>query len=228
MTTYALADLHGYLDLYKQVKEFIQPEDTVIYLGDGGDRGPQPWETIKAILDDPQFIYIKGNHDNMLTTAALNYWGIEWDSSMVYYDLMDNGGKQTWNDMLNDPNNEEYIMKLNSCPIQKTYYSKDKTISLSHAGYTPGRAARDLLWDRKHIYDIVSNNIPDEILVVHGHTPVYYMHGAKTLEDCQRWIRPEFYGNDHKINIDMGTYNTHACCLLNLDTLEYHIFKTKN
>ena len=31
-----------------------------------------------------------------------------------------------------------------------------------------------------------------------------------------------------KINIDMGTYNTKACCLLILDTFEYHIFQLKD
>lgn len=41
MAVYALSDLHGYLDLYKQIKEFLKPEDKVYFLGDAGDRGPQ-------------------------------------------------------------------------------------------------------------------------------------------------------------------------------------------
>lgn len=95
MAIYATADLHGYLDLYKKIKDFLKPDDVVYYLGDAGDRGPQSWETIKVILDDPQFIYIKGNHDDMLVKAALNYFGDYFDTEGWYYDLMSNGGEQT-------------------------------------------------------------------------------------------------------------------------------------
>lgn len=227
MAVYALSDLHGYLDLYKQIKEFLKPEDKVYFLGDAGDRGPQSWETIKAILYDEQFVYIKGNHDEMLIISALHYWGEEHDSYGFYHDLIANGGRDTWKDFLIDPKSKEIIYKLRDCPEEKIYYSIDKEIHLSHAGFTPGKEKKHLTWNRKHLYDIVGDNVPDNYLVVHGHTPVYYMHNAKTYEDCQKWIKPEFYGEGHKINIDMGTYNNGACCLLNLDTLKYHIFTTK-
>lgn len=129
--------------------------------------------------------------------------------------------------MLNDPNKEQYIQLLRKCPLEWVYKGEENEVHLSHAGFTPGRM-RNLLWDRKHLYDLVNDNIPDNYFIVHGHTPVYYMHGAQTLDDCYKWIRPEFYADGHKINIDMGTYNTKACCLLNLDTFEYHIFQLKD
>ena len=224
MAVYATADLHGYLDLYKKIKYFLKPDDVVYLLGDAGDRGPQSWETIKAILDDPQFIYIKGNHDDMLVKAALNYLGEERDPELLYYDLINNGGQTTWVKMLQDKNNLEYLYKLKNCPEELIYGDE---IHLCHAGFTPGRR-RNVLWDRKHLYEQVHPETSDNFIVVHGHTPVYYMHGAQTLDDCYKWIRPEFYANGHKINIDMGTYNTKACCLLNLDTFEYHIFQLED
>ena len=55
--TYAVSDLHGYFNLYEQIKNFIQPEDEVIFLGDATDRGPQSLELAKAIYADPQFTY---------------------------------------------------------------------------------------------------------------------------------------------------------------------------
>lgn len=73
MSIYAVSDLHGYLDLYKQIKAFLKPEDKVIFLGDAGDRGPQPWETIKAIAADPQWTYLMGNHEHMLAGAMCEY-----------------------------------------------------------------------------------------------------------------------------------------------------------
>ena len=39
MANYVCSDLHGYLELYKKIKNFIKPEDTIFFLGDAGDRG---------------------------------------------------------------------------------------------------------------------------------------------------------------------------------------------
>ena len=66
MSVYALGDLHGHYEIYEKVKAMLKPEDTVYFLGDAGDRGPESWKCIKAIYNDPQFIYIKGNHEDML------------------------------------------------------------------------------------------------------------------------------------------------------------------
>ena len=63
--TFACSDLHGQLDLWKQIKSFLNPEDTVYFLGDAGDRGPDGWELIKAIANDSQVVYLKGNHEDM-------------------------------------------------------------------------------------------------------------------------------------------------------------------
>jgi predicted phosphodiesterase len=61
MSVYAVSDMHGCIDAYWKIKNYINPEDTVYCLGDCGDRGPESWNTIKMVLTDPQFIYIKGN-----------------------------------------------------------------------------------------------------------------------------------------------------------------------
>ena len=149
MAVYALSDLHGYLDLYKQIKEFLKPEDKVYFLGDATDRGPQPWELAKTIYNDPQFIYLKGNHEDMLVKAALHYYGDEWDSEDNYYTLITNGGKETWKEMSDDPEGMDYIQKFKLLPKEEVYYNKDgKEIHLCHAGFTPGRR-EDLLWNRK-------------------------------------------------------------------------------
>lgn len=73
VSVYAISDLHGMLCLYQEVKKFLKPEDKVYCPGDCGDRGPDPWETIKAVAADPQFIYIKGNHEDMLVNAMREY-----------------------------------------------------------------------------------------------------------------------------------------------------------
>ena len=225
--TYAVSDLHGCMNLYEQIKGFINPEDTVYFLGDATDRGPQPWELAKVIYNDPQFIYLKGNHEDMLVKAALHYYGDEWDSEDNYYVLTQNGGIRTWKEMSDDPEGMEYIKLLKMLPRERVYINAaGKKVHLSHAGFTPGRK-RDVLWDRKHFHDILDENA-DNIIVVHGHTPVCYQRGYKTTRQAKTGIYPEVYANGHKINIDMGAFFTNACVLLDLDTFEYHVFTIKD
>lgn len=50
MATYACSDLHGRLDLLKQIQDFLQPDDTVYFLGDAGDRGPNPGRLSRQLL----------------------------------------------------------------------------------------------------------------------------------------------------------------------------------
>ena len=66
---YVCSDLHGCFDLYEQINNFILPDDTVIFLGDAIDRGPYSYETMEAIRTNPQWIYLKGNHEAMLEDA---------------------------------------------------------------------------------------------------------------------------------------------------------------
>ena len=73
MVRYAVADLHGQLDLLTQIKEYINEDDILYVLGDSGDRGPEPWRTLKLCLDDPKIVYLMGNHDRMLVDASEFY-----------------------------------------------------------------------------------------------------------------------------------------------------------
>ena len=100
MSVYALGDLHGHYEIYEKVKAMLKPEDTVYFLGDAGDRGPDSWKCIKAIYDDPQFIYIYGNHEDMLVQALCNYIH---DGCPDYYSLQllgMNGGNQTFEEAI--------------------------------------------------------------------------------------------------------------------------------
>ena len=84
--TFACSDLHGMLPFFEQICEMLESDDIVYFLGDAGDRGPEPWETIKRIAEHPQFIYLKGNHEDMLVRAlteskySLQYIQIYWSS----------------------------------------------------------------------------------------------------------------------------------------------------
>lgn len=159
------------LCLYQEVKKFLKPEDKVYCLGDCGDRGPDPWETIKAVAADPQFIYIKGNHEDMLVNAMREYAKYEcFDRD--YALLCFNGGKDTFEGWISDGANPDWCNYLSKLPTYMEYCNKDDVkIALCHAGLTAGSNpnTRDLIWDREHIWDTYYEN---NTICVHGHTPI--------------------------------------------------------
>ena len=229
MAVYALSDLHGCLYFYKAIKEFLQPEDVVYFLGDAGDRGPQPWETIKAIARDPQFIYIKGNHEDMLVDAMADRLEGRAGTSAVYL-LGGNGGYCTLEEWEADGASEEWMDWLNKLPTHAEYIRADKKrVLLSHAGFTPAEDGTlpkpyDLIWSRDHFYEAWEKNMED-VYIVHGHTPTPLMDRyVYDMENCDKAGALQ-YCEGHKFDIDTGAVFTGICTLFNLDTFESIIFQ---
>lgn len=213
MKVYAVSDLHGNYAAYEAIKRFIQPEDKVYCLGDCGDRGPQPWETITAVYNDPQFIYLKGNHEDMLVNA-MKEWIPEHISGYELQLLEYNGGHRTFKAWKNGPERNKWVKRLEGLPTYMVYINTSgQTITLTHAGYTPPAMPRadELLWSREHFNDEWPKGEENHI-IVHGHTPTSYM-----TWDTYEVFR---YCNGHKIDIDILTWRTNKVALLNLDTLE--------
>lgn len=204
MSILCCSDLHGRYDLYKQIKAFLKPEDKVYYLGDAGDRGPEPWETLKACLKDPQFIYIKGNHDDMLVKAfweatAASHCGHDYGSIAL---LAYNGGTKTFEGLMAEPERTNWAAHIHNLPTWESRELEDGTIEiLSHAGFTPYfykhnevppqfshkdwlimtagaikiPKEQDLLWDREHILEDWDNLLPN-VKIIHGHTFSQYVY----------------------------------------------------
>ena len=110
MTIYALSDIHGYYSIYEKVKKLIQPHDIVFCLGDVCDRGPRSWDTVTAIYNDPQFIYLKGNHEDMLVDFMNSYYkndDMDADYRINYEYCVMNGGKETIASWINLPEEEK-------------------------------------------------------------------------------------------------------------------------
>ena len=119
MAIYAWADLHGRLDIFEKGLEFLTPEDTVYFLGDAADRGTNGWTIIKRILNDPRFLYLKGNHEDLLIKAIGNIKPenlkedvFRWDRDMDLWFY--NGGEPTYNAIMTDesltPGQKAYII----------------------------------------------------------------------------------------------------------------------
>ena len=248
MSVYACSDLHGMKQLYDAIKESLKPEDKVFFLGDAGDRGPEPWETIKAILDDPQFIYIKGNHEDMLCHVLSGYLDCGCPDYHDIHLLSSNGGGETFDQAIADPRVREICDKLWKLPLIKEYKrATGERVVLSHAGFTPWKEEffaddetkrdiifhrpkrDDLLWDRDHFLDEWTKEDCVDCFIVHGHTPVPYL-----LEDIDpACLMPDvepgalIYADGRKVCVDCGAVFTGYCVLLDLDTWEEKVFWTK-
>ena len=230
MNHYALSDLHGFLELYYQAKDHVKPEDIIYFLGDAGDRGPQPWETIKVVAKDPQIVYIKGNHEDMLVKAAKEALDPDGYFSEAQRLLACNGGMDTLYELLNEENVWRWINHLNSLPVNKYYTNaNNQKILLCHAGTSlfandPDSlpTGRELMWDRLHYYD--NSDLLSSTIVVHGHTYINHLKediGLPTGEIVEA-LR---YAEGKKYCIDAGSYRNRKALLLNLDTFESTLLK---
>ena len=224
MSMYAMSDIHGHLELYKMVAAMLEPGDKVFYLGDATDRGPEPWECAKAIYHDPRFIYLMGNHEDMLLRVIGPYSRGTPKQNAVQL-LAINGGLPTYQAAILEPDLEDWIKRLRELPNVAYYMNYDgKTFILSHAGFTPykGKEVNDILWDRNHLYDEWDVDQCEDVYIIHGHTPIPYIeHELKIHKnDGALW-----YCGGRKCCIDNYTAHTHSCILLNLDTEQSQIIK---
>lgn len=214
-SSYAFSDLHGRLDLLNKIYEYVKPEDTLYFLGDAADRGPQGWECITTLAADPRVKYLKGNHEDMLVKALRQYLGGN-PYGEAYSLLQNNGGEVTFTSAIQEKNIAEWINKLSSLPTYLKLTSKNNQIFyLSHAGYTPGEVLPsnyDLIWNREHFFDFCNQGI-----VIHGHTPVQLLFKDLNLEKTDK---PLWYSNNNKVCLDCGSVWSGHTYLLNLDTLE--------
>lgn len=220
MARYVFSDLHGRLDLYLKIKEFIQLDDICYSLGDNIDRGPDGMEILWDMRRDKRFVMLKGNHEEMMAYVCASYE--EGDSSNVSL-WFQNGGEDTFYDYLNldtgagySPTRLSFCRFLNKLPEKiEIINTRDEKIILTHAGFTPGvRRKIDYLWDREHFKDAWIAENEDNIIIIHGHTATFSKEVGGQYGKVYR------YCNGHKINLDLATYNSGIIALYNLDTHE--------
>ena len=230
---YAISDLHGMHDIYDQICEMLEPDDTVYFLGDAGDRGYANWQTIKDIYKDPQWIYLKGNHEDMLVkglreTMDKNSWIRGKDEYGLW---MWNGGHDTENGWYKDGGDISWITKLDNLSLTADYTNdKGITFHMSHAGFTCGKPStmltNELVWSRSHFFDYWDEEKYKYDICIHGHTPLEYL--VKEFHwnnyECAKWDihNPEarIYCEGHKIDIDNGVFYTGSTVLYDLDEMK--------
>jgi serine/threonine protein phosphatase 1 len=246
---YASFDWHGCGKVAQQVLDFLNPDDTLYYGGDVIDRGPDGLMLFDKLIERPNTIFIKGNHEAMMANS-IPAISKDIKNHQCFYDIWNynlwfrNGGYETAKPFLKMTAQEilKYKNIIDKMPTEVRYESpKGHTVILEHSGYTPfdiPHRSHDPLWDREHFYDKWREG-HDDTYLVHGHTPVQYLRlmygydGMEPLTAHERkhkltWhleknlIIPEVirYCSGHKFDIDMCTIVSRRIALLDLDTFE--------
>jgi serine/threonine protein phosphatase 1 len=147
--------------------------DTLVFLGDYIDRGPQSFEVVAYLADLKQryanTIFLKGNHEEMLEKY------LSGEDRITY---LVNGGQQTLESYMNRPRPEgepaipsthlEFFKSL------RIYYETQNYIFV-HAGLKnkvplEKQKTEDLLWIRRRF---IESKYDYGKMVVFGHTPLH-------------------------------------------------------
>lgn len=195
LLTFAIGDVHGCFD---QLEALLLACDKVrarraarfVLIGDYVDRGPDTRKVIDLLMQrqrrsGAQFICLRGNHEQMLTGAA-----VEERSDRSLMDWWANGGEQTLDSYgVNDPTSlpASHLHWIKMLPLR----FGDQRRLFVHAGIRPGipiteQSETDMLWIREPFLSFAGSY---GILVVHGHTPT-----KSRLPDLRQ----------HRLNLDTG------------------------
>lgn len=217
--TYAVSDLHGQYDLWKQIQEYLEPDDRLVICGDCTDRGQRGIDILLEAVADTRCFVLKGNHELIMQQYLTKH--APTDLKIWLW----NGGQPTFDAI---PEDEKALLEL----IEKMpNWARYKKVFLCHAGCTPpidvdNLDEEDFLWNRYHFYDDWKS-VPLIDKVVFGHTPISYLE-----EELKTWRIPYenengiklTFADGHKICIDAGCFATGHIGLLDLDTFEIKEF----
>lgn len=234
---FATSDWHGNLAVAEKVFEFLQPDDTLYFLGDCADRGKEGVMLAQMLLDDPRVKFIKGNHEIFMEEGLGDLINIGYPRDMNLW--VYNGGRPTIEELSKMTDDELRILRaqLRQLPQTMIYRNtKGQDIILDHCGYTPSFAdgnnffypvRHEPYWDRSHFFEHWDDAHFPNTYMIHGHTPVIFIEkefnnwkGIPTPRDSEYDFRAYHYCDGHKICIDMGTFFSGRAVLLDLDSFE--------
>jgi serine/threonine protein phosphatase 1 len=175
--TFVIGDIHGCADEADRLLDALAPsgEDTVVFLGDYIDRGPESKAVIDRLLrlrrEGPHCVFLKGNHEDMFLAflgrggrygEAFLFNGGE--ATLRSYGLSARVGQGTA--MLLPPDHVEFLLSL------EMHY-QDGEFFCVHAGLDPKRSLgeqddEDVLWIRN---EFIFCSHPFPFTILFGHTP---------------------------------------------------------
>lgn len=195
MALIAIGDIHGCAETLDVLLDQLDPstEDTLVFVGDYIDRGPDSKRVIDRLLElrtTHDCVFLRGNHERFMLDyieeGSLNLWSM-------------NGGMATIRSYQRDGASVEFPHEhVEFVRNTKIYYETDDFFFV-HGGLKPNLTIEEnidrfdedvFLWERDHLD---ASDVAWEKTVVCGHTP-----------------RPEPINRERLLMIDTGcVYNMH-------------------
>ena len=222
---YAVSDIHGCYELFSELLRKISftEADTLFFLGDAADRGPDGIRVIQDLMGRPNVICLLGNHEDMFRKVEKCHGKALNEDEQNAYDRTfrnwteRNGGRITWEAYLQlpRPQQEAVLAWIEALPTFYEIALNGRAFLLAHAGvgvYEPEKALsdcvlHDFIWERMDYNRVYYQNK----LLVTGHTPTFFIDPACAGRILQR--------NNH-IVIDCGAVYQGTLGCICLETLE--------
>lgn len=225
---YVIGDIHGQLDLLNRLLDKIknhaqtnEGKNTIVYVGDYIDRGPNSRGVVDRILQSiPGFTarYLRGNHDQaILDFLADPLFYRVWKNYGAPETLISYGVRPP---LFDDP--QSFVQTRNlfasSLPADHRNFFENLELSVEagdyfivHAGVRPGvdfasQSAQDLMWIRDEF--LLSGRDHGKV-VIHGHTPTEEVVRLK-----------------NRIGIDTGAYMSGRLTALVLEEERVEVLQT--
>lgn len=170
MRLFAIGDVHGcyamMMALLGEIEKHKQSDDTIVFLGDYTDRGPDTKSVHKELIgmaDQDDVVILIGNHDMMLYNEVI---GVEYGWATFYGHPVIESYDQDYDEISRDSR----LLVASS----KAYHTEGDYL-FCHSGGNPNRALlnnslQDWTWHRPS--GVNDDYGVDDFYVVHGHTPV--------------------------------------------------------
>ncbi len=222
---YVISDIHGCYDLYQALLEKIgfSDADTLFFLGDAADRGPEGIRVMQDLMDRKNVVCLLGNHEDMFRKTARDHGKrLKGDEKALYRRVflnwtVRNGGDVTWDAYRSLPKTEQLRILdwMENLPWYYELTLNGRSFVLAHAGvgsYEPEKplercVLHDFIWERMDYSQVYYRNK----LLITGHTPTLFF-GAQ-------WRGRMFRENNH-IDVDCGAVYCGALGCLCLENLE--------
>ena len=203
--TYAMSDMHGRYDLYREMLEKISfgTEDTLYILGDVEDRNEGGIRIFKEIMDAPNIRMLMGNHEHMMLNAIEGPEVISLNGDETNEELwFRNGGEITRDEFDDEPEEiqAKILAYIKALPLNIDVTVNGTHFLLVHAmptclfekyGRFYNNAAEFAVWER--IESWMEVEFPADVMIC-GHTPTWYYHDVSPMEICK--VRDNVYDID--------------------------------
>jgi len=192
---YFIGDIHGHADKLQSLlsKLDLTNQDTLIFLGDYIDRGPQVKESLELLMSLPNSIFLRGNHEQWMLGLMDGVHGVDDQILVSFNDWLSYGGIDTVSQLGRSVD----VKYINFISKTCSFVEGDKFIA-AHAGVS----FKDPKSSSSHQLYMSRNCAPSlryKKTFINGHTPTH-------IKEINKQAGKVYKGRDNHITIDNGVY----------------------